>query len=280
MRTVRRPRSFTGATVSRPVYRAVKGTCTTAGGRDGTDARTRRGRGDAGRGASRLRRRPARPRRPAGRERAGERPGDGCEDRGSRRSGRQRTAARVSSRRGEQPDGEQRADEADAAHVEGGGPDGPRVAAGAQAVERRRRVDGEGEHVDPPPEAMADPLPQARADPHGEEQVERDDAEAHPQGAVVGRERHDHGLQAEVGERVDRDCEDVDDDEDEGQQRDVAVQLVGDETWPATRLPAVPEDEPEGHGPRQEDVRDEAARPRRVPGDRAPAAHGPTLVGP
>ena len=87
--------------------------------------------------------------------------------------------------------------------------------------------------MDLPPEAMADPVPQARADPHGEQQVERDDAEAHPDGAVVARERNEHGRQAEMGERVDRDRDDVDGDEDEREKRDVAVELVRDQTRPA-----------------------------------------------
>ena len=70
---------------------------------------------------------------------------------------------------------------------------------GAEAVERRGAVHGEGQHMDLPPQAVADPVPQARADPHGKQQVERDDAESHPDQAIVARERNENGRQTEVG---------------------------------------------------------------------------------
>jgi hypothetical protein len=125
-----------------------------AHGRASSDARGRRRDGGMGRG-------PSGAGRPARRERAAEGPGRGDERSHGRRSGDERAAARVPSRGRQEPHGEQRADERDARRIEGTRPDRPGVGAGAETVQRRRAVHGEGEHVDLPPEPVADPVTQA-----------------------------------------------------------------------------------------------------------------------
>ena len=62
-------------------------------------------------------------------------------------------------------------------------------------------------------------------------------------------------------------------DEDEGEQAEVPVQLVGDQAGPTHCLPTVPEDLPYGNGGREQEVRRKPARARCVPSDRTPGRH-------
>ena len=57
-----------------------------------------------------------------------------------------------------------------------------------------------------------------------DEQLEADDSEAEPQGAVCGNEGHERVEDIELGEGVDHRRENVDDQEHTDQQREVAVQ--------------------------------------------------------
>jgi len=123
------------------------------------------------------------------------------------------------------------------------------------------------------PHPEADPSPKTRAHPHRKEEVERDDAETHPDGAVVGSERDEDLSDTESRERIDEDGGDVHRDEDECEQAEVAVQLVRDQAGPPRCLPTVAKDQPDGDGGREEEVRREPARSRRVPSDRTPGRH-------
>ena len=64
---------------------------------------------------------------------------------------------------------------------------------------------------------------QSRAQPDGEQEVEGDDPEPHPDRPIVRDERNEHLGQTEARERVDQHREHVNDDEDKGEETQIAV---------------------------------------------------------
>ena len=66
----------------------------------------------------------------------------------------------------------------------------------------------------------------------------------------MGNERHDQLAEAEVGERVYGDGKDVDGEKDEGEQRDVSVELVRDHARPMLGAQAVAQDQTDDDGQR------------------------------
>jgi hypothetical protein len=70
------------------------------------------------------------------------------------------------------------------------------------------------------------------------QQLEGDRAKSEPERPVVGRERHHRREPAQVRERIDHRGDYVQGEEDQGHQRQVAVQGGGEKPWPPGALEA------------------------------------------
>ena len=129
-----------------------------------------------------------------------------------------------------------------------------------------------------PPRAVADVLPQQAGDRQREQQVERQRAEAEPHGAVRREERNECVLDADrrvpVGDRG----TDVDADEDECEQRQVAVERGDREPGPAIAPPAARRQDAEQRRRGEQEKRDHSRSAGQVP-ERRPGAHGTASVG-
>ena len=108
------------------------------------------------------------------------------------------------------------------------------------------------------------PAEQARRDDR-DEQLERDGAETEPERAVVRAERHQRGNEAEVGERIDDRGDDVQQEEDERHQREVAVHRRAEKSRPAARLEANAREQAEHDDGAEQDEAHGACAARGVP---------------
>ena len=80
---------------------------------------------------------------------------------------------------------------------------------------------------------MADPLAEQARDDHRGDEVDRDDPEGDRQRPVGRGKRHERSADPELGERVEDGGDDVDREEGDRQERQVAVELNGQEARPA-----------------------------------------------
>ena len=117
-----------------------------------------------------------------------------------------------------------------------------------------------------PPEAVRQSGAEAVRDRHGEEQLERNDAEARREGPVPGREGHDELGEGERHDRVQRDGADVDGDEHAGQDPEEAVDVLDREAGEAGHALLAREEDAGEHAGRDEQVGRDAAGAGRVPG--------------
>ena len=116
-----------------------------------------------------------------------------------------------------------------------------RVAACAEPVEHRDGPAGVRKPVDRAPRAVAEPPPYQAGDGQCDQQVERQRSEAQPEGPVGGAKR-DHGVeQRDRSKAVEHARQHVQHEEDDHQQRDVAMQRVD-------RKPRPPRPRLESHG--------------------------------
>ena len=133
-----------------------------------------------------------------------------------------------------------------------------RVGAGTEAVQHDQRPAEVRQPVDDPPRARADAMPQEARDRQCEHEVERDRAEPEPQRPVAREERHHRVLPPDRRKAVDDDRGDVEDDHDDREQRDVAVDGLGDEAGPPGAAPPHGGHDPEDHADGQQDERGDA----------------------
>src|SRR6266566_1936947 len=121
---------------------------------------------------------------------------------------------------------EERAHQDDASEVDAQRPPGLRIAASAKPVNRREGKNAQSQHVQPPPPLVTDALAQQGADADSNAEVQRDNTERHPYGAIMAGEWNKYLVPPEVGEGIDPDGQDMHSEKDRAEQREKVVQFA------------------------------------------------------
>ena len=133
--------------------------------------------------------------------------------------------------------------------------------------------------MDGTPGAMTEPAPQQARRRNREQQIHCDHPQTEPHPAVGRRERNDGGVPAECREGIDDRRNDVDREEDERHQRQVAVETGRQKAWPRGRLPPHRPNDSEQDDTGEEDEADDAGAAGRVPEDGVVHAAAPVGSG-
>src|SRR6266511_2256115 len=173
-----------------------------------------------------------------------------------------------------QPPPHRGGDRADGHAVERQHPHLPVVAADAEPVQDRQRPAGIGGPVHRPPDPMAEPDAQQAGHDQRGENVERERAQTEPERVVGRSERHHRVEPADRHVAVHHHGGDVQAQEDQRQQRQVAVQSRHDQAGPAPRGPADRGGDAEHHREGQQAQADGAAATREVPQRRCAGEDG------
>ena len=144
-----------------------------------------------------------------------------------------------------------------------------RVGAAAQGVEHGDGPAQVGQPVDEPPRGEADPVPEGAGDQHGQQQVEGQRPEADVQRPVRGEEGDEGVGEADGHVAVAHRGDHVDGHEAHAEQRQVAVDALGQEPRPPLGGPAHRRHHPEHHGGGEQDQGHQPGRAGQVPQGRA-----------